>query len=96
MEKRPNFVIISGPSGAGEDSVINGLANIIPIERVITTVTRKMRPGEKEGDPYYFITEEKFKQIIQDGEFFEYAQHYNNNLYGTTKAEMVPTWNSTG
>lgn len=84
----PSLFIISGPSGAGEDSIINGLAEFFSIERVITTTTRDMRVGETQGNPYYFISREAFEQGIADGKFFEYAEQYNNNLYGVTFAEI--------
>ena len=82
------LVIISGPSGAGEDSIIKGLSKSLSIERVITTVTRDKRAGESEGDPYYFISEEDFQKKIEKNEFFEFAQHYNGNYYGVTLAEI--------
>jgi guanylate kinase len=83
-----NLFIISGPSGAGEDSVIEGLKKIFPIERVITTSTRAMREGESQGNPYYFISAEEFKNKIAEDGFFEYAQEYNNNYYGVTHEEI--------
>lgn len=83
-----NIFILSGPSGAGEDSIIDGLENILPIERVITTVTRTPRTGESDGHPYYFITPENFHQKIARGEMAEYAQQYNGNFYGVTKEEL--------
>lgn len=89
-----NIFILSGPSGAGEDSIIDGLEKHFPIERVITTTTRAMRPGESDGHPYYFITKEDFIQRIADGEFIEYADQYNSNLYGVTKKELDRLENS--
>lgn len=83
-----NLFIISGPSGAGEDSIIDGLAQLLPIERTITTVTRAPRAGENDGHPYYFISTEQFQKKITDGEMAEYAQHYNGNFYGVTKTEL--------
>lgn len=83
-----NIFIISGPSGAGEDSIIDGLAAIFPIERAITTVTRSPRVGESDGHPYYFISPEDFQQKIAQGEMAEYAKQYNGNLYGVTKKEL--------
>lgn len=83
-----NLFIISGPSGAGEDSVIDGLAKLISLERVITTVTRVPRTGESAGHPYYFVLSEQFQQKIASGEMVEYAKHYNGNFYGVTKAEL--------
>jgi guanylate kinase len=83
-----NLFIISGPSGAGEDSVIDGLAKILPIERTITTVTRSPRADESDGHPYYFVSEEQFQKKIASGEIVEYAKHYNGNYYGVTKTEL--------
>lgn len=80
--------IISGPSGAGEDSAIEGLKKFIPIERVITTTTRQMRSGESQGNPYYFISKNEFKNRLESGEFFEHAQQYNDQLYGVTFKEI--------
>ncbi len=80
--------IISGPSGAGEDSVIEGLRKYFEIERVITSTTRSMRPGEKQGKPYYFLSREEFEKKIENDELAEWALQYNNNLYGVTKDEL--------
>jgi guanylate kinase len=87
MRKNSVF-IISGPSGAGEDSIINGLQGIFAIERIITTTTRSPRRGESQGNPYYFISEEEFSKKLKKGEFAEHAQQYNGNLYGVTKKEL--------
>ncbi len=83
-----NVVIISGPSGAGEDSIIGGLSAFTTINRVITTSTRDMRPGESDGSPYYFISKEDFAKKIENNEMIEWAQQYNGNYYGVTKAEL--------
>lgn len=82
------IIIISGPSGAGEDSIITGLSEQLQIERVITTTTREMRPGESQGNPYYFISHEEFQAGVQENKFFEYAQEYNDNYYGVTHEEL--------
>ncbi|MBI2459409.1 MAG: guanylate kinase [Parcubacteria group bacterium] len=86
--KKNNLFIISGPSGAGEDSIIDGLEKILPVERVITTTTRRLRPGEKSGKPYYFINRDRFIKLIKEKKFFEYAKEYNNNYYGVTNNEI--------
>ena len=84
-----NLIIISGPSGSGQDSVIKGLEKFFSIERVITFTTRAMRPGEAEGKPYYFISKDEFKKKIKNKEFFEYAKQYNGNFYGVANAEIT-------
>jgi guanylate kinase len=86
--------IISGPSGAGEDSVIEGLRKHFKIERVITSTTRPMRPGESQGKPYYFLSREEFEKKIKNNELAEWAEEYNNNLYGVTKKELERVANS--
>lgn len=91
---KSNLFIISGPSGAGEDSIIEGLKKYFPIERVITTSTRAMRPGESQGDPYWFISREEFVVRRDKGEFVEWAEQYNGNLYGVTKEEIERVRNS--
>lgn len=85
---KSKIFIISGPSGAGEDSIISGLSENFPIERVITTTTRKMRKGEAQGSPYYFVSAEEFENLLNKGMFAEHAKQYNGNLYGVTKEEL--------
>ena len=88
MKTKSKLFIISGPSGAGEDSVIDGLKKFLPIERVITTTTRKKRSDVFSEDSYYFISKEEFEKGIAENIFFEYAQEYNNQFYGVTNKEI--------
>jgi len=83
-----SIFIISGPSGVGEDSVIEGLRRYFDLERVKTTTTRSMRQGESEGNPYYFISQDKFLKNIEKDEMAEYAKEYNDRYYGVTKKEL--------
>jgi guanylate kinase len=85
---KSNIFIISGPSGAGEDSIIEGLKKYFDTERVITTTTRKMRHGESNGHPYYFISPDEFEEKINNDALAEYAQEYNDNYYGVTRNEL--------
>ena len=87
-KNKNKLFIISGPSGAGEDSVIEGLKKFLPIERVVTTTTRKKRSDIFAEDSYYFISKEEFKKGIAENKFFEYAKEYNNQFYGVTKKEI--------
>jgi len=91
---KPNIFIISGPSGAGEDSVIEGLKKYLKIERVITASTRPMRAGESEDNPYRFISKKEFQEKIKRGDMAEYAQEYNGNFYGADKNELERVKNS--
>lgn len=77
--------IISGLSGSGKDSVVDGLKEAgLDYSRIITTTTRPMRQGESQGKPYYFVSENEFKKMISKNEFFEWAVVYDN-YYGNTK-----------
>ena len=89
-----NIFIISGPSGAGEDSVIAGLKKILPIEQIITTTTRPMRPRESQKNPYYFISKNEFNKLIKNNNLFEYAKEYNDCYYGVTNTEIKRVQNS--
>lgn len=85
---RGKIFIIFGPSGSGEDSVIEGLRRDLEIERVITTTTRRMRRGESEGSPYHFISKKEFQEKLKRGEFVEFAEGYNGHHYGVTEEEL--------
>lgn len=82
------FVIITGPSGAGKTTVANALLRQINNSvRLITTTTREKRPGEVCGVDYDFVTKEEFLKIKDCGEFFEYAQVYDQ-YYGSRKTKL--------
>jgi guanylate kinase len=83
-----NIVIISGPSGAGEDSIIEGLRAYGQVNRIITTTTRDMRPGEIQGTSYHFISKEEFEEKIKHNEMVEWAKQYNGQYYGVTISEL--------
>jgi len=53
-----------------------------------------MRPGESQGKPYYFLSREEFEKKIKNNELAEWAEEYNNNLYGVTKKELERVANS--
>jgi guanylate kinase len=81
------LIIISGPSGAGKGTVCKELIsmNLPELELSVSATTRKPRTGEKEGISYFFKEKEEFVQMINQNEFIEYAQVYDN-FYGTPKS----------
>jgi guanylate kinase len=90
--------IISGPSGAGKTTLINKVRDQlkeigIDLYFSVSHTTRKSRPGEEEGKNYYFVSHEKFRSMIDRKEFLEWA-HVHEQLYGTSKAEVVERLNS--
>lgn len=87
-QSKPLLVVISGPSGVGKDSVINKLhSDKFDLYHVITTTTRAKRPGEIHGKDYYFISKNQFSQMVENNEFLEWANVYEN-YYGVPKLEV--------
>jgi guanylate kinase len=73
----PVLTVISGPSGVGKDSVIKQLRQEKYAFRFVVTVTsRAKRPGETEGEDYYFVSQEEFESMIAAGEMLEHALVY--------------------
>ena len=80
--KQGLLFVLSAPSGTGKDSVINALKEQGADFYVVASVTtRPPRPGESEGNPYHFISEERFKQLVDEDELLEYA-NVHGNWYG--------------
>ena len=81
----PQIIVLSGPSGAGKDTVIRKL-RLRNHRRhfIITATTRQPRAGEQDGVDYHFFTEATFQKMVNDGEFLEWAKVYDN-WYGVPK-----------
>ena len=77
-----SMIILSSPSGAGKTTLVKLLAKSKNYQISISHTTRKPRENEANGKDYFFINEEEFKNLINKGEFLEYAKVFNN-FYGT-------------
>ncbi len=78
-------IVVSGPSGAGKTTLVNGLLAADPlIHRSISTTTRAPRAGEKEGVDYFFVDRTRFEELKQNNELIEWAE-VHGQLYGTRK-----------
>ncbi|HHX68669.1 MAG: guanylate kinase [Miniphocaeibacter sp.] len=83
------LLVLSGPSGVGKGTVCEALLKKRKdIKYSISATTRKKRPQEKNGENYYFLSLDEFKDKIEDGEFIEYAK-VHGNYYGTPKSYVV-------
>ncbi|MBU3806153.1 MAG: guanylate kinase [Candidatus Fournierella pullistercoris] len=88
MNNQSRLVVVSGPSGSGKDTVVKRLMQLHPqVELSISATTRGMRPGEKDGVDYVYLTREEFERRIAHQEILEYAE-YCGNYYGTPKSEV--------
>lgn len=87
-EKSGLFFVISAPSGTGKTTLVRKILNEIPnTVPSISVTTRPPRPGEKEGVDYYFVSQEKFKEMKDRREFFE-SEEVHGYLYGTPRAAL--------
>lgn len=78
--------VVSGPSGAGKDTVVDELRSRVPRLRYsVSATTRPPRSGERDGEAYFFLTRELFERRLADGGFLE-TRDYNGNLYGTPRS----------
>lgn len=80
--------VVSAPSGAGKTSLVNALRATIPDLTVsVSHTTRSQRPGEQEGQSYYFVGRDQFEKMISAGAFLEYAQVFDH-YYGTARSTI--------
>ena len=80
--------IISGASGVGKSTVLSRvMATRDDLRFSVSATTRAPRPGEVEGQSYYFVTHEKFQDMIAQNEFVEYDAHMDN-YYGTPEGQL--------
>ena len=82
--------IFSAPSGAGKSTVVNYLLGQYPqqFEFSVSATSRAPRGEEKDGVEYYFLSPEEFRQKIDNDEFLEYEEVYEDRFYGTLKAQV--------
>ena len=86
MGKEGILVVISGFAGAGKGTIVRGLMEKYDDYVLsVSMTTRSPRPGEKDGESYFFVSKEKFEETIDNGGLLEYA-NYCGNYYGTPKA----------
>lgn len=84
-------LVLSGPSGSGKSTIVQQLVRecTVPIRLSISATTRAARPGEVDGEHYYFLSLEEFDARRQRGEFLECAEvHRTGNWYGTLWSEV--------
>lgn len=82
------LVVVSGPSGAGKDTICNKVVEDSDnVWLSVSMTSRNPRKGEIEGKNYFFVAEREFKERIKNGKLLEYT-NYNGNYYGTPKDKL--------
>jgi guanylate kinase len=88
------LIIISAPSGAGKTTIVKHLLNSdLNLEFSVSATTRSPRPGEIDGEDYYFYSFEEFMKRVRNDEFVEWEEVYKDHFYGTLKSEIDRIWN---
>lgn len=86
-------IIFSAPSGAGKSTVVGHLLGLHPeFEFSISATSRLPRGSEQDGVEYYFISADRFRELIAQDAFVEYEEVYNDRFYGTLKSEVERIW----
>ena len=84
--KKGVMLVLSSPSGAGKSSICKSLMSLdTNLSLSISTTTRKKRPNENSGEDYFFVSTEKFKEMLSNNHFLEHATVFDN-YYGTDKS----------
>jgi len=82
-------LVVSGPSGAGKNTAINGLIAQVPdLVYSVSHTTRVPRPGERDGVDYHFVSSADFDKMVETEQFIEHVI-YLGDQYGTSKGEMA-------
>ncbi len=90
LERLPqtSLIVFTGPSGVGKGTVLRALLARHPeLNLSISATTREPRPGEVEGQHYYFMTRSQFEAMVAQDEFLEWAE-FAGNLYGTPRVPV--------
>jgi guanylate kinase len=83
---RSRLVVLAGPTAVGKGTVSRYIREQYPdVLLSVSATTRPPRPGEVEGEHYYFVSDDEFDEMIERGEFLEYATVHNQSRYGTPR-----------
>lgn len=87
-------LIFSAPSGSGKSTIVNHILGIYKdqMEFSVSATSRTPRGAERDGKEYYFVTPERFRELIAKDSFVEYEEVYEDHFYGTLKSEVERIW----
>ncbi len=89
------LIIFAAPSGAGKTTIVKHLLKTFSsLSFSISATSRPIRNGEVDGKDYHFLSIEDFKQKIDNDEFIEWEEVYENTFYGTLKSEVFRIWDN--
>jgi guanylate kinase len=84
--KMGNLIVLTGPSGVGKGTLVDlVMSRVVGLVRSVSVTTRLPRPGEVEGQSYFFRDRATFEAMVERNEFMEWAE-FAGNCYGTPKS----------
>lgn len=87
------IITISGPSGVGKNTLLDYLLEVrSDLDFAVSATSRDMRTGDVDGETYFFLSPEEFRNKIDTGEFLEYFENYPGKFYGTLWSEVHRIW----
>ena len=88
-EIKGHIIIVMAPMASGKGILISHIIKRFPMmKRLVSCTTRTRRPGEKEGEDYFFLSRDEFERKMKAHEFIEWSE-FSGNLYGTLKTEIL-------
>jgi guanylate kinase len=93
-KKIDKLIVFSAPSGSGKTTIVHFLLNQkdLNLDFSISVTSREKRGNEIDGKDYHFISSQDFKKHIEQDDFIEWEEVYENNFYGTLKSEVKRIW----
>lgn len=88
---KPTLIIISAPSGTGKSTIISRIIDRpeLNLSFSVSATNRQPRTGEREGVDYYFLSDERFRQLREEDGFIECVEVYPGRFYGTLRSELT-------
>jgi len=87
--QRGVLVVLAGPSGVGKGTIVSWITGHFPEFVVsVSATTRPQRPGEKDGEHYYFVSATRFEELVRADELLEWALVHGSHYYGTPRAPV--------
>ena len=93
LKKRGAMIILSSPSGAGKTTLVKLISKNNNLYTSVSHTTRSPRTSEVDGIDYFFVDKKKFQNLINEDQFLEYANVFNN-YYGTSKKNVINKLNA--